>query len=119
MRNDLCRKCHSKPETIQHITGACSTLTQNDYTQRHNQLVNIIHQKLADKHKLTQEPYAPYYKYSPKSVLENQRYKMYYDRTIITDHTIYNNRPDITLIDKQSKHTYIIDIAVPNTNNIQ
>lgn len=44
---------------------------------------------------------------------------MYYDRTIITDHTIYNNRPDITLVDKTKKHTFIIDIAVPNTNNIQ
>lgn len=120
--NDLCRKCHAKPETIQHITGACVTLTQNDYTHRHNQLAHTIHQKLATKHKLINSPqlcHTPYYKYSPSPVLENSTHKMYFDRTIHTDHTIYNNRPDITLIDKINKHTYLIDIAVPNSNNIQ
>lgn len=117
--NDLCRKCQSKPETIQHITGACISLTQNDYTHRHNQLVNIIHQKLVLKFKLTSDPHTPYYKYIPRSVLENLSYTLYYDRTILTDHTIYNNRPDITFVDKNNKHTYLIDIAVPNTNNLQ
>lgn len=119
MANDLCRKCLSKPETIQHITGACIKLTQNDYTHRHNQVSNIIHQKLVLKYKLIREPHTPYYKYSPSPVLENSTHKIYYDRTILTDHTIYNNRPDITFVDKLNKHTFIIDIAVPNTNNIQ
>ncbi|KAL0841160.1 hypothetical protein ABMA28_014906 [Loxostege sticticalis] len=119
LRNDLCRKCNNKPETIQHITGACITLTQNDYTHRHNQLVNIIHQKLVLKYKLLNDHHTPYYKYTPQNVIENPKYKLYYDRTILTDNTIYNNRPDITFVDKDNKHTYIIDIAVPNTNNIQ
>ncbi|XP_045492418.1 uncharacterized protein LOC123691877 [Colias croceus] len=35
--NDKCRKCNIQSETIQHITGACTTLTQTDYTHRHNQ----------------------------------------------------------------------------------
>ncbi|KAL0883753.1 hypothetical protein ABMA27_015858 [Loxostege sticticalis] len=119
LRNDLCRKCNNKPETIQHITGACVTLTQNDYTHRHNQLVNIIHQKLVQKYKLVNDHHTPYYKYTPQNVIENSNFKLYYDRTILTDNTIYNNRPDITFVDKDNKHTYIIDIAVPNTNNIQ
>lgn len=119
IQSDLCRKCHTKPETIQHIIGACITLTQNDYTHRHNQLANILHQKLAYKYSLIQDPPTPYYNYKPQHVLDSSTHKLYFDRTIITDHTIYNNRPDITLVDKQNRHTYIIDIAVPNTNNIQ
>ncbi|KAJ0173873.1 hypothetical protein K1T71_011022 [Dendrolimus kikuchii] len=71
------------------------------------------------KHKLNKEPYTPYYKYKPPTVLENTTHKLYYDRTILTDHTVHNNRPDITLIDKENKHTYLIDIAIPNTHNIQ
>ena len=119
LQNDLCRKCNNKPETIQHITGACTILTQNDYTHRHNQLANIIHQKLVQKYNLANDRHTPYYSYIPQNVLENSNYKLYYDRTILTDNTIYNNRPDITFVDKQTKHAYIIDIAVPNTNNIQ
>ncbi|KAG6439021.1 hypothetical protein O3G_MSEX000416 [Manduca sexta] len=118
--NDKCRRCHSQPETIQHITGACITLTQTDYTHRHNQVASIIHQHLARKHNLLKEPNAiPYYKYSPQTILENATHKLYYDRAILTDKTIHYNRPDITLQDKHSKTTYLIDIAIPNTHNIQ
>ncbi|XP_063899231.1 uncharacterized protein LOC135119187 [Helicoverpa armigera] len=117
--NDKCRKCHTQPETIQHITGACTTLTQTDYTHRHNQVANIIHQKLALKHKLIQDTNTPYYNYTPQTVLENTTHKLYYDRAILTDRTIHYNRPDITLQDKINKITYLIDIAVPNTHNLQ
>lgn len=119
IRDDKCRKCNTQPETIQHITGACLTLTQTDYTHRHNQLANIIHQQLALKHKLIQNTNTPYYNYKPQTVLENDSCKLYYDRAILTDRTIHYNRPDITLQDKNNKVTYIIDIAVPNTHNIQ
>ncbi|XP_050550436.1 uncharacterized protein LOC118279092 [Spodoptera frugiperda] len=94
--NDKCRKCHTQPETIQHITGACTTLTQTDYTHRHNQLANIIHQNLAIKHKLIPDTNTPYYKYTPQNVLENTTHKLYYDRAILTDRTVHYNRPDIT-----------------------
>lgn len=117
--NDRCRKCHTQSETIQHITGACTTLTQTDYTHRHNQVANIIHQKLALKYALIQDTNTPYYKYNPQTILENTTHKLYYDRAILTDKTIHYNRPDITVQDKVNKITYLIDIAVPNTHNIQ
>lgn len=117
LQNDKCRKCHRSNETIEHITSGCTLLTQTDYLHRHNQLANIIHLRLALKHKLLDNSTA-YYKYIPQTVLENETHKMYYDRAIITDKTIRCNRPDITLIDKINKKTYIIDIAVPNANNI-
>ncbi|CAK1579741.1 unnamed protein product [Parnassius mnemosyne] len=117
--NDKCRKCHIHPETIQHITGACTTLTQTDYTHRHNQVANVIHQKLALKHALIKNTNTPYYNYTPKITLENTTHKLLYDRAILTDKTIHYNRPDIILQDKINKITYLIDIAVPNTHNIQ
>jgi hypothetical protein len=48
------------------------------------------------------ETNAPYYKYTPHTILENERYNLYWDRTIS------NNRPDITLTDKVKK-TFLID----------
>ncbi|XP_064074799.1 uncharacterized protein LOC135194103 [Vanessa tameamea] len=117
--DDRCRKCHKNPETIQHIINACPLLTQNDYTHRHNQIVHYVHQKLAIKYKLLPPKVEPYYQYTPKAVLESPSYRMYFDRAILTDKTIYCNRPDITVVDKANKTAYLIDIAVPNTHNIK
>jgi hypothetical protein len=36
----------------------------------------------------------PYYKYTPANVLENDNFKLYWNRSIITDKTIPSNRPD-------------------------
>ncbi|CAH2094088.1 unnamed protein product [Euphydryas editha] len=116
---DLCRRCNSASETIQHITGACKAIVQTDYKHRHDQISNIIHQKLALKYKLITTPAVPYYKYTPEVVLENTTHKLYFDRAILTDKTTHFNRPDVTLVDKVNKTAQIIDIAVPNTHNLQ
>ena len=119
LQNDGCRRCNSGSETIQHITGACKAIVQTDYKHRHDQVANIIHQSLAQKYKLTQQPPIPYYKYNPETILENSTHKLYFDRAILTDRTVHYNRPDVTLIDKINKTAHIIDIAVPNTHNLQ
>jgi hypothetical protein len=50
--------------------------------------------------------------------LENDNYKLYFDRTILTDIHIKHNRPDIIILNKQQKQAYLLDIAVPNSHNI-
>jgi hypothetical protein len=40
------------------------------------------------------------------TILENERYKLYWDRTIITDKTVSDNRPDITLTDEVKKKPF-------------
>ena len=116
--SDLCRICNEQIETIDHITSGCRILAPKQYTKRHDNVCKIIHENLAFKHSLI-DTHIPYYKYTPPPVIENNNFKLYWDRSIITDRTIGHNRPDITLIDKKNKITYLIDIAIPNTNNIQ
>jgi len=60
----------------------------------------------------------PYYKYTPANVLENENFKLYWNRSILTDKTIPLNRPHITFMKKKTKNTLLIDIAVPNTHNL-
>ena len=117
IETDTCRRCHQKPETIQHITSGCTYLANTDYLHRHNQVCNIVHQKLANKYGLL-NTYTPYYKYQPKPVLENNSHRLYYDRSIITDRQVTNNRPDIVLVDKRANTGLLIDIAIPNNNNV-
>ena len=60
------------------------------------------------------EDKSPYYKYTPASVLENDNFKLYWNRSILTHKTILFNRHDITFM----KKTFLIDIAVPNTHHL-
>lgn len=114
---DTCRKCHLAQETIDHVTSGCKILAGTEYTNRHNTAAAIIHQQLATKHNLIDES-IPYYRYKPQQILENKEYKLYWDRTIQTHKTVSCNRPDITLIDKNRKQTFLIDIAIPNDRNV-
>lgn len=115
---DRCRMCGKEAENIEHLISACSIMAPKEYTERHNNVAKIIHHYLRNMIYETNDQ-TPYYRYNPEKVIENMSGKLYWDRTIMTDHQINNNRPDITYIDKVNKHGYIIDIAVPAPANIQ
>jgi len=82
--------------------NACEQLAPAEYVKRHDGLAKVIHQKLAEAAELIDDK-SPYYKYTPTNVLENENFKLYWNRSILTDKTIPFNRPDINLwIRKQS-----------------
>jgi len=90
---ELCRRCRKESETIQHITAACEQLAPTEYVKRHDGLAKIIHQKLAKAAELIDDK-SPYYKYTSANVLENENFKLYWNRSILTDKTIPFNQPD-------------------------
>ncbi|XP_066902984.1 uncharacterized protein [Halyomorpha halys] len=106
---DKCRSCSVTLESIQHITGGCGVLAGTEYLQRHKNVAKILHQALAVKFNLIEDK-SPYYKYHPN--------RLYWDESIITDHTVRHNKPDILLIDLRKKKVELIDIGIPNENNI-
>jgi hypothetical protein len=114
--DELCRRCGKEPATIQHNTAACEQLASTECVKRHDGVAKVIKQKLAEAAELI-ECKSPYYRYTPANVLENDNFKLYWNRSIITDKTIPANRPDITLTNNKTKTTYLIDIAVPNTHS--
>jgi hypothetical protein len=104
-------------ETIEHIISSCTVLAQSEYKKRHDIFAKIIHMNLAVKFNLLKDT-QPHYIYKPESCLENDNYKLYFDRTVLTDIHIQHNRPDIIILNKQQKQAYLLDIAVPNSHNI-
>jgi hypothetical protein len=114
---DNCRLCNAHSETIQHITAGCRILSGTEYTERHNSIAKIIHQEIASKLNLLKDK-TQYYNYIPKPVLESERFTLYWDRPIITDRTIRNNKPDIVIINKATRTATLVDIACPLDHNI-
>ena len=68
-------------------------------------IIIIIHQKLAEAAELIEDK-RPYYKYTLANVLENENFKLYWNRSILTDKIIPFNRPDITFMNKKIKNTF-------------
>jgi hypothetical protein len=93
----MCRRCGKESVTIQHITAACEQLAPTEFVKRHDGVAKVIHQKLAEAAELIEDK-SPYYKYTPASVLQNDNFKLYRNRSIITDKTVPSNRPDITFM---------------------
>jgi hypothetical protein len=113
----MCRRCGKEPERIQHITAGCEQLTPTEYIKRHDGVAKVIHQKLAEAAELIEDK-CPYCKYKPAHMLENDNFKLYWNRSIIMDKTIPSNRPDITFMNKKTKNTFLIDIATPDTHSL-
>jgi hypothetical protein len=100
-----------------HYCGMWASSTYRVPKKEYDGLAIFIHQKLVEIPELIEEK-IPYYKYTPANVLENDIFKLYWNRSILTDKTIPFNRRDITFINKKTKNTFLIDIAVPNTHNL-
>lgn len=116
---DRCRRCKGSSETIEHILSSCPSLAATSYLERHNKVGVIIYLEVLRSLSIPIENEEPYYKYKPPPVFENQTVKIYWDKAIITDLTVAHNRPDITIIDKNKKTALLIDVSIPNNNNIE
>jgi len=99
------------------ITAICEQLAPTDYVKRHDGLAKVIHQKLVEATEVIEDK-SPYYKYTPASVLENDNFKLHWNRSMLTDKTIPFNLYDIIFMNKKTKNTFLIDIALPNTHNL-
>lgn len=104
--------CGKYDETIAHITSECPKLAQNEYkTWRHDQVARVIHWKLCEKWGF--EKGETWYKHTPEKVLENEECKLLWDFSIQTDKKLEHHKPDITVVDKKSQTTLLIDPACP------
>jgi hypothetical protein len=113
---DKCRICGTEGEIIEHIISSCTVLAQSEYKKRHDIFAKIIHMNLTVKLNLLKNTQS-HYSYTLESCLENDNYKLYFDRTVLTDIHIKHNRPDIIILNKQQKQAYLLDIAVRNSHN--
>uniref|UniRef100_H3B642 Reverse transcriptase zinc-binding domain-containing protein n=1 Tax=Latimeria chalumnae TaxID=7897 RepID=H3B642_LATCH len=115
--SNKCRFCGIITESIQHIIDGCPVLSYSEYLHWHNNIAKIIHQQLAKDNGILGEE-TPHFKCQPARILEKDGMKIYWEEPIATDHTVVHNRPDILVLDRKNKRADIIDIAVPNDENI-
>ena len=114
--SDTCRLCHTFPETIHHVVAGCPSLSQNVYTQRHDNVAKYVYIKLGNYAGLQMNE--KWFEIQPDRVIENEKYKILWNLQIMTDHEVNHNKPDIVFLDKTEKTVLIIDIAIPMDRNV-
>ena len=112
----LCRMCKQADETVSHIVSECSKMTQSEYRGRHDKVVTAVHWGLAKKHGL--EHSEQWYQQKAEKVSENDKVKLFWDFNVFTDRVIEARRPDIMVLNKETKECLIVDIAVPGDTRI-
>ena len=115
--DDTCRICRVEKETIHHIISGCDGLSPTKYLERHDNVCKYIHVLLLLEHGFI-EKYIPWYQHQPTQVAENNSAKLLWNFSILTDHEVINNKPDIIVVDKINKTANLIEVAVPNDCNI-
>ena len=114
-KDSLCRMCRQKDETVNHLLGECPKLAQKEYRRRHDGVAEAyinLHWDLCGQYEFERSD--KWYEHSPENVEDNEKCKLLWDFLIQTDKKLDHNRPDIVLVDKQSKSCLIIDVACPN-----
>ena len=97
---DVCHLCGFPSETKQNVIVSCPDLAQLNYKHWHDQIAKVFHQELVKQH-LLEEPCSPYYKYELQVVLENDNYKLYSDRNLLTNKTAPFNQLEYHWLIKQ------------------
>ena len=101
---------------MNHIISECSKLAQKEYKRRHDWVGKRIHWEVCRKIGIDVKP--NWYEHQPEAVQENERYKILWDFNIQTDHVIEARRPDMIVIDKETKFAKIIDFSIPYDSRV-
>jgi hypothetical protein len=116
IKDDRCRMCKVKAETIDHIISGCSMIAATEYLERHNKIGRYLHWKMCISAGI--QVSEKWYTHVPEPVTENNHTSILWDFSINTDRTIRANRPDIIVKDKKNKTCLLIDVAVPGDANV-
>ena len=106
-----CHLCGLYDETVDHLLTSCSVIDQSYYKKRHDAIAKIIHCELARRGGF--EYTTKRWEHYPLPVMQNACMKLLWDFTIQTDRHLTHNRADLISIDLTRKHTFLIDIAIP------
>ena len=114
--SSTCRLCHRSEEHIGHIIAGCQMLAPTEYTERHNKVAAYIHWKICKNFDVPVTE--KYYLHKPQPVVSIDDITLMWDQGVLTDRTIPANRPDIIFLDRKEKHCLLIEISIPDDQNV-
>lgn len=108
-----CNKQNPPEENVAHIVSGCEHWSANLYTERHNMVANDIYHALCRKYDLPRSRYQS----RVNDVQENERAKLYWNKSVEAAVQVKHNQPDIVCFEKDAAtgkitRIWIVEIAV-------
>ena len=116
--NPKCRLCGEFNETVQHLVSGCPALAQTCYLKRHDGMARSFYYRLRHACGFDTEVHPWYDPDHVQGVMENDNYKILWNRPIYSLRKIEANKPDLVLFDKPNEFIYIIEFSVPFDSNV-
>ena len=91
-------------------------LAGKQYTHRHNQIAKYVYWCILKDYGIQVDE--TWLKLKPENVTTKDDVIIMWDTDVITDINVESNRPDIIIHDKKKKTCLLIDVSVPNCQNI-
>ena len=113
--SNKCRLCGTQVENVLHIASGCST-GQKEYKRRHDKVCLNIHWVLCKKYGV--KVCERWCKNKVECVIENDIVNILWDVYMQVDKQIENRRPDIVVMEKNTKNCLIGDVACLVDNNL-
>lgn len=107
-QSNTCRCCHAAPETVQHITNACTHWLPNLYVERHDAVARNLYYSLCTRYGLP----PTHYSNQVPSVLENEHCKILWDTELQTKAKMKHRKPDIVVFDKDEGRISVFEVSV-------
>ena len=116
--NDKCRMCGDYVETVGHLVSACKKMAQTDYKRRHDRMGLRVYWEVCGNLGLTRS--AKWYEETPDPVRRRKDglTEVWWDQTVSTPTKFDRNRPDMVVIDRESKRWFMVDFSVPCDSNV-
>ena len=114
-----CRLCKTDRETVGHILCGCKVLLKSEYFTRHDGMMRVIYSNLLVKYGFETELNSWYRDEYVESVKENDCCKLFWNFEFQTNRFVKYNKPDIVVIEKQSKELIIIEGSTPGDMNLE
>ena len=116
--NDKCRMCGEYVETVGHLVSACEKMAQTDYRRRHDRMGLRVYWELCGKLGLKRSE--KWYDETPEPVRKRDdgMTEIWWDQKVNTPKKCEHNRPDLLVIDRESKRWFMVDFAVPFDANV-
>nr|CAH7713713.1 unnamed protein product [Callosobruchus chinensis] len=85
---------------------------------QHNAALLVLYYHLRHPYGIAESPVLPYAPGALESVVENERYRIYWNYSFPTIELVQANKPDIVLLDHQQKTMFVIDFSASAEVNI-
>ena len=113
-----CKPCNRTSIDTDHLATLCPRMAAFEYTKRHDEVVKILTYNALKKYGFEAPRRIGNFVFKKDTVIKNGKAKIYCNKLFETNLKIKERKPDLVIIDKESKIARIIEVGVTSNKTL-